>query len=802
MSIDFATLALAKQYAKQVASAGASEEQIAKLIEEYLAKNPIGQSDWDELNENSSAFVKNKPFYENKENLILIPETSVDFVNMMATIPVDFDFIEGKTYKVIWDGNTYECVAYTIVIDEVSGHSVVFIGNSALAGLPIEGGGSEPFICGIVGGALDIMTETDGKHTFSLSLEDIVIHHLDPKFIKDMYYTEEGKDQAELLVDNLSLEDYENNPHPECNFIVGDYYQVIWNGTTYNTICQMEEEVYRALISVDGITLPFGIDDDGGNGLYIWSEETNWTVSIYHGFSGEFIHKIDPKYLPISTPDWNQINPNSTDFIKNKPFGLKETLFDGEVIFDDNGRFPWDVEIILDEESTLVVSINEKTFYPEFNPFFGSFVIANSYGDILLVLYRDHIEAYKDSFEFGTSYYFSIKTVKLIDSQFIRLDPSSIGAVSFSSIQELDLNSQCQAKENLGLFEAINLTQAQYNLPAPRLDRYLDGAYGNEIFVLIGSLDSGYVIDYTTDKISWTRSNSEILDNLYSITYGDGKFVGIGRNYSIISTNGADWSKALTFPYDNTSRVIYGDGKFVAFKTGTSDNIAYSIDGISWVEAPLPMSVKLSDMAYADGWFIAVDTLQDTNTKNRIIKSSDAINWTVCDIQNYDTVTSQPYKVAFCAGRWVCMSTDLKSAFISDNAGLTWKVVSTTFSSSANYNLISFGNQFIITVKNSSLVSSDGENWVKSKGDTYTNSGWLIAGSGIIMSSGWTQFSYMEIRYSRDGLNWDNGITCLYNSSTRKNITPEVAEVLITEIEENINQLIDSKLGVIENGTY
>ena len=41
MSIDFVTLALAKQYARQVAGAGASEEQLAKLVEEYLTKNPV-----------------------------------------------------------------------------------------------------------------------------------------------------------------------------------------------------------------------------------------------------------------------------------------------------------------------------------------------------------------------------------------------------------------------------------------------------------------------------------------------------------------------------------------------------------------------------------------------------------------------------------------------------------------------------------------------------------------------------------------------------------------------------------------
>ena len=102
-----------------------------------------------------------------------------------------------------------------------------------------------------------------------------VVHHLDPKYIKDMYYTEPGVYKETILVDNLTSLDGEL---PQCNFIPDNEYSVIWNGTRYdNLICYFSGE-YNVI--ADGESVPFYIDDDGGNGLYVSSEEDFESLTI------------------------------------------------------------------------------------------------------------------------------------------------------------------------------------------------------------------------------------------------------------------------------------------------------------------------------------------------------------------------------------------------------------------------------------------------------------------------------------------------------------------------------------------
>ena len=55
-------------------------------------------------------------------------------------------------------------------------------------------------------------------------------------------------------------------------------------------------------------------------------------VSVYM-LEGEEVHKIDPKYLPDQSKDWNQNDPNAPDYLKNRPFyydpGTTTKTYDG-----------------------------------------------------------------------------------------------------------------------------------------------------------------------------------------------------------------------------------------------------------------------------------------------------------------------------------------------------------------------------------------------------------------------------------------------------------------------------------------
>lgn len=117
-------------------------------------------------------------------------------------------------------------------------------------------------------------------------------------YVKNRTHWEEGN--RVTLVNNLTFSDYDSGNAPQCNFVPGQKYDVIWNGVLYEgLVCWFDGE-YNIIASSDN-GCPFYIDDDGGDGLYISSndDDNNWVVSIIEDIV--VVHKLDSKYLDIPT---------------------------------------------------------------------------------------------------------------------------------------------------------------------------------------------------------------------------------------------------------------------------------------------------------------------------------------------------------------------------------------------------------------------------------------------------------------------------------------------------------------------
>lgn len=99
-----------------------------------------------------------------------------------------------------------------------------------------------------------------------------------------------------VLVDSLTYEDYDNGNYPKLTFVIGQSYDVTWNGKLYEGLVCYDYHGWR-VIADNSMGCPFYIDDDGGNDLYISSDnDDNWTVSITTVQSK--VTKIPLKYLP------------------------------------------------------------------------------------------------------------------------------------------------------------------------------------------------------------------------------------------------------------------------------------------------------------------------------------------------------------------------------------------------------------------------------------------------------------------------------------------------------------------------
>lgn len=103
-------------------------------------------------------------------------------------------------------------------------------------------------------------------------------------------------------------------------------------------------------------------------------------------------------------------------------------------------------------------------------------------------------------------------------------------------------------------------------------------AYGNNKFIAVGQ--SGTVI-ISDNGSGWATITSNTSANLNSIAFGNDKFVGVGSNTVIVSTdNGTSFLETNTEHY--LRDVTYGNGVFVA--VGYNENIYTSTDGDTWTK--------------------------------------------------------------------------------------------------------------------------------------------------------------------------------------------------------------------------
>ena len=126
------------------------------------------QPDWNQNDSTTADYVKNRPFYTGDPvETVLVEESTVLFAAAlggvyMGQLEPTFVPTVGETYKVSWDGTTYEntCVNF---------NRLQVIGNLSIMGVGSDTG--EPFLI-VVGngkGIRIVTADTSASHTFSIS---------------------------------------------------------------------------------------------------------------------------------------------------------------------------------------------------------------------------------------------------------------------------------------------------------------------------------------------------------------------------------------------------------------------------------------------------------------------------------------------------------------------------------------------------------------------------------------------------------------------------------------------------------
>jgi len=156
--------------------------------------------------------------------------------------------------------------------------------------------------------------------------------------------------------------------------------------------------------------------------------------------------------------------------------------------------------------------------------------------------------------------------------------------------------------------------------------------YGNGRFVAVGMGTGNERIISSTDGVNWTAHQSPEEISLYSVIYGDGKYVAVassGSNRVLVSPDGINWTGHQAAAESFWFSVTYGNGRFVAVALSGEVQVMSSIDGTSWTAHEVPESTSWSSVTYGLGRFVAVLQNGINNDNKRVMSSLNGIDWTV-----------------------------------------------------------------------------------------------------------------------------------------------------------------------------
>lgn len=255
-------------------------------------------------------------------------------------------------------------------------------------------------------------------------------------------------------------------------------------------------------------------------------------------------------------------------------------------------------------------------------------------------------------------------------------------------------------------------------------------------------------VSATTTSInldSWEIRASNTSDNLYGVTYGNGKFVTVGGGYGTILTseNGINWA----FQNSDATHVLL-DVNFINdtfVSVGAGGTILFSSDSSQWtIRDSMTDYYWLHDVTYGNNKYVigGLDT---------IMSSGNGVDWTAQynNAEIYDIVYANNIFVAVGSGGAALTSPD----------GEEWTSQSLSLVTGDILFGVAYGNNiFVAAGHNGTIITSpNGEEWtLQDSGTNYHLNRVLFAGGKFLIAG-----TNGTILSSQDGITWTS-----HNTST------------------------------------
>lgn len=181
------------------------------------------------------------------------------------------------------------------------------------------------------------------------------------------------------------------------------------------------------------------------------------------------------------------------------------------------------------------------------------------------------------------------------------------------------------------------ITWSTETIPSDASDRSLyDITYGNNKYIIVGG--SGAILS-SSDGSTWTIENSNTNGDIRSVIYANNMFIAVGSvyndgDYGILTSNdGSTWT-FVQISYKYLYSIVYGNNKFIT--VGYGGRIYSSTDGTNWIRESSGTDRNLQNVIYANNKFYAVgDGDVYGNGYGIIISSIDGSTWTI-DYNEYE----------------------------------------------------------------------------------------------------------------------------------------------------------------------
>ena len=552
-------------------------------------------------------------------------------VYMHQIVYENFTIVDGKSYTVIWDGETYQCVAATV-------NNATVFGNLAITGAGSDTG--EPFLFVDQGDGQKAIGTNNTAATHTVIVRGEIAYPIAHEFLPDGYpYKSQGVVLSKTTVQIGTANRPVDLPFT-INFIERSLYEVVWDGITYEVVAYNIQDATAignaALLDMGKDTgEPFVIASVDGRTMLFAETDGSHTIII----RGEIIHPMATEFLPDEYVTETELASKGYLTSETDPTVPAWAKAETKPSYDFSELTVTDPEAAktaLAIEKGMILK-NPQAAMPSSSNW-QSVTYGN--GKFVAVAFYSNTAAYSED---GITW-----TASILPStagwQSITYGNGKFVTVAFGSTKSA--------------YSEDGITWTASTLPSS--SNWQSVTYGNGKFVAITS--NSTTAAYSEDGITWTSTTMPSSSNWSSVTFGNGKFVAAGGSVTAYSTDGITWTEIAVPSLENCYSVTYGNGKFVAISY-KSTKTAYSEDGITWTASILPSTAGWWYVTYGNGKFVTIAERSSTSAY-----SEDGITWTATSIP----MSKQWRSVTYGNNKFVAVAYALTTAPFSYD-GINWQ---------------------------------------------------------------------------------------------------------------------------------